>query len=782
MRIVRMLKLKQAIPSMFHRRLLLLTTGVVLVCSVLFAQLFRLSVVQGDDRLRDAMARLDRRTFLPTYRGRILDRYGRELARDTASYHVSVEFSVINESWSRNEAYRKARNQHGDAWDALSPEERSAAMERHRPEFDAVIDAFWRDFLDIADIDREELEARKDRIKKRIVALALHIHQKQREAYEQKFGDAAAREFKPDPILEQQSPHVILPRIDDEAKFAFARLAEEYPGMLGIPDAFKREYPYQTHTIQLDRSTLPKPLRPRPGESPLVDIEVIGVADHITGAVRGRAYKADILRRPFRDKNTGEIDLGGYRSSDAVGSRGIELVYEDLLRGLRGQIHRRVDTGQYDRTEHTPGLDVQLTIDVNLQARVQAVLSPEFGLTRVHQYQTGWDFPADMNGVPRPMALPKGYPLNSAAVVLDVRTGDILAMVSMPTVAMGETMTKEEVAINHPITNRPVEAIYPPGSIIKPLVLSAAVMSGAHNQDMAITCTGHYFPNSTKPRCWIYREHFGMRTHGPLVVEEALARSCNIYFYTLADRLGMGRLTQWYRHFGLGEPLDVGLLHTETTDGRIKRVGESGGNLPSTEYIEDLRAKRLLKFETVIAGIGQGPVTWTPVQAANAYAMLARRGKIKDASLIYNDEGRPRPREQEVTLDIDRRLVDRILEGLRRSVTESIGTGYQLRYRDRSAEPIIRATNVTVWAKTGTAQAAQALEIDTDGDGKPDRKVEKLDHAWFVGLVGPEGSEPLYAIAVVVEYGGSGGRTAGPIADQIIRALQAEHYLPGGES
>ena len=185
-------KLRQAVPSMFHRRLLLLTCSVLMICGLLFAQLFRLSIVQGDDRLTDAMARLERRTFLPTYRGRILDRYGRELARDVASYHICVRFSVITELWSQEKAYKKALADYGTDWKAMGPEQRGAAIEYRRGEFDAVIEAFWEDFRTLGGIDREELDRRLDAIKHKVDRMTWKAHDRQLTEYEQKFGSAAA--------------------------------------------------------------------------------------------------------------------------------------------------------------------------------------------------------------------------------------------------------------------------------------------------------------------------------------------------------------------------------------------------------------------------------------------------------------------------------------------------------------------------------------------------------------------------------------------------------------
>ena len=121
------------------------------------------------------------------------------------------------------------------------------------------------------------------------------------------------------------------------------------------------------------------------------------------------------------------------------------------------------------------------------------------------------------------------------------------------------------------------------------------------------------------------------------------------------------------------------------------------------------------------------------------------------------------------------------LEGLRKSVSED-GTGHHITLADGTRLPIFNAHGVTVWGKTGTAQAPPLRAADTNGDGEidgDDEGREGLDHAWFVGLVGPgEPARPRYAIAVIVEYGGSGGKVAGPVANQIVHALQAEGYLP----
>jgi len=358
-------------------------------------------------------------------------------------------------------------------------------------------------------------------------------------------------------------------------------------------------------------------------------------------------------------------------------------------------------------------------------------------------------------------------------------------MVSMPTVAMGRRVAELDPArkqIDQPWVNRPAEAIYPPGSIIKPLVLASAVTEGVHRIDEPITCTGQYFPDSKRPRCWIYRERWSFATHGPQHAEEAVAHSCNIYFYTLAERLGMERLTDWYAAFGIGRRLDIGLtiesVHPDT--GAVRRSGEHGGTLLSPGQIAELSA-RTRRYATVSMGIGQGiGVTWTPLVAANAYATLARGGLIRDATLVLDDPRGSRARRRE-DLDLDPGAVAAALEGLRGALRPG-GTGHHITYSPGDTEAIFNAVGVTLWGKTGTAQAPPLRIDDTNGDGainSKDEGITGLDHAWFVGLVGPNDTRrPMFVIAVMVEYGGSGGRVAGPIANQIVHALQEEGYLP----
>ncbi len=763
---------------MFHRRLLLLATGTLAGVAVLGTQLVRLSVVEGADRREAAESRLREHRFINTYRGRILDRDGNILARDRAADAVAVRYDVITEAWELRQASSEARREHGRTrWSEMSPEQREAAIGEHLPHFEAQTRRLWDAVLEYGRIDEGELARRRAAIKRDVQSTAEAVWRRHflQELTESR-GEDGEVSLRQEPIREQRQTHVILPEVSPDVAYVFRRLAEDLDGIVEVKYAPFREYPWSSVDVRLDRDTLPEPVR---DDEPFVT-RVDGVADHMLGAVRTEIWEEDVRRRPFRDPESGEIDLGWYRPGDVVGTRGLEAAFEDHLRGLRGMVRERRDTGAAERTEPVPGSDLYTTLDIRLQAKVQAMLSPEYGLTRVQQWQAGWD----NDGEPRESRLPVGTPLNSAAVVLDVESGHVLSMVSWPTMAMGRQMSSRRRELDQPWVNRASEAVYPPGSILKPLVAIAAAEEAVADYSEPIHCGGHYFEGlRDAARCWIYRPP-AFHSHGDLMLEEAMARSCNIFFYTLGDRLGMEAMSRWLELFGIGRYLDAGLGYSVTgADGRAVLAGESRGSVPGERVIEQQRRLGQERFSSVILGIGQGPVAWTPLQAANAYATLARRGRVQDASLLITDPRETTERREHGSLDLGVLTVDRIMEGLRQSVMESYGTGYAIRYPDGTSEPIINAEGVTVWAKTGTAQAPPLRMPDPDDpDGEP-VVVTDGSHAWFVGLVGSESyGRPQYAIAVLVEYGGSGGRTAGPIANQIIRVMQDEGYLPGGGS
>ena len=351
-------------------------------------------------------------------------------------------------------------------------------------------------------------------------------------------------------------------------------------------------------------------------------------------------------------------------------------------------------------------------------------------------------------------------------MVLDIESGELLAMASNPSFNQGLEMPVSERANRAALVNRAVEATYPPGSLVKPLLHVAAATDGVIANGETITCNGHYLPG--KPgqlRCWIYRDRYNMGTHGPLGIEDALMRSCNIYFYTLADRIGNDRLVDWFRRFGLDESLGTGLRYER--EGRL--VGESGGNVPE-------RTGSL-----PMLGIGQAELTWSPVQAANAFATLVRGGVVGDARLVRDPALLGERRSG--SLDLDPVACEAVLEGMRRVVDDPSGTGRWLRYPDGRKARIFDIPGISLWGKTGTAQAPpRRIDGDGDGtfDGPADRRVTGLSHAWFVGLVGNAGDErPRYVIVSLLEHGESGGRASGPIVSEVIRMLIEEGYLEG---
>jgi len=745
------------------------------ILGVLLLQVVRLSVAEHATHLRNVERFLQESRWLPSARGAIRDRNGKALAEDRASWDVLLHYDAIDGSWARSRARRAALESVGRAaWRELSPDARDAEIDRHEAVFAQVLETRVFDPILVAGgMDQSEFEARLGSIMTKVERQAVSYRENRKESLRRKYGgDAPIEVIEKERAPSQLDAHVILEGVSPEVAFSFQQLELELPGTVTVEPTTRRIRPYDTVEIAIDRSNFPTPVRSsRPAQ-----LVLDGVADHIVGYMR-HVYAEDVATRPFRSAS-GVEDLKGYREGrDLIGSRGVERTAEPVLRGTRGKVTKDLRSGEEDRTEPIHGLDVELTIDIELQARLHGLLMPEVGLARVEQYQVGWD----KEGKPKDGPLPVGTELKGAVVVLAIETGEILAAVSSPTLADGRAMSKDDRARELPSMFRPFEGLYPPGSILKPLVLCAAAAEGEVRPDEQITCNGHFFPDRDDMlRCHVFRPLEGRTTtHGPLDGPAALAKSCNIFFYTLADRLGDARLVSWLSRFGLGARPDAGLAYERTEEVpnpnggapgvRRLMVGEAAGSIPSGAAAGAVRRDRV---SDALLGIGQGPLTWTPLHAAQAYATIARGGRVIPPTIFRLLVGERAP----VDLGIPSWAIDECFAGLRDAVEAGYGSGHHITLRDGTREPLFDIPGVRVWGKTGTA-TAPPIRRDLDGDGDEERV--QTDHAWFVGFVGGEDRAPRYSIAVILENGGSGGKVAGPIAAEAIRALAELGYFSG---
>ena len=261
------------------------------------------------------------------------------------------------------------------------------------------------------------------------------------------------------PIREEHSPHPVARGIEDERARAVRRIASRYPGVRVLPSG-TREYAYQNVTVTLPTDTLPAPLREELPESIEVDVE--GPLTHIVGWMR-KVYAEDMDRRPRVNPRTGEVDPGHYMPGDLIGRSGVEASQEYRLRGDRGRVVRHLDTEKEDVSDPVAGSDVQITIDAALQARIASIMDPSVGLARVQPWHTR---------IGQAHPLPIGTPLYGAATVIEVDTGEILAMVSTPSFDLERIREEPETVWDDPVTqrgmNKAIAKPYPPGSIVKP--------------------------------------------------------------------------------------------------------------------------------------------------------------------------------------------------------------------------------------------------------------------------------------------------------------------------
>ena len=376
-----------------------------------------------------------------------------------------------------------------------------------------------------------------------------------------------------------------------------------------------------------------------------------------------------------------------------------------------------------ETVEPQPGQDIHLHLDIEWQAVAESLLDPALGLCQAQANQKG--------------TLPAGTPLAGSLVLVELSTGNVQVAAGRPiaTEVDGPTWRRGGVV-------RATEAILAPGSIVKPFLLVAGLSEGKVRANEQINCRGISFPkNAIDSAAGLPTATPGSMAHWmPLT---RLAHSCNIYFYEVGRRLGLETEAAWLRRFGFGERPEVGLLYERELDRGPVFLGETSGRIPDPASIP--RGQRV--SEAMSSAIGQSALVCSPLQAAIAYARLGARGALPHPELVAT--GNPRP----VGEALPDAVIDPVLVGLRRVLSERYGTG-----RDIEEVP-----GCTILGKTGTAEAPP---ITIGGGQKNDGT-----HAWFAGLIGPEGQAPTHSFVSVVEYGGSGGRTAGPLATAFLREL-----------
>jgi penicillin-binding protein 2 len=422
-------------------------------------------------------------------------------------------------------------------------------------------------------------------------------------------------------------------------------------------------------------------------------------------------------------------EFADYRQGEVIGQSGIEALLEHHLRGRAGGRNLVVNVAGrvvevLDEIEPVPGGAVTLTLDLDLQRAAEEGFLP------------------DVIGGPGKMG---------ALVALDARNGDVLAMVSKPSFDPNDfaggidAQTWRELTGDEwrPLQNRAISGQYPPGSAYKPIVAAAALESGVTTPSERVFCPGHFRLGRRTYRCW---KRSG---HGSVDLREALKRSCDVYFYTMGLRVGIDRLAEFARSFGLARLTQIPLEH------------EMPGLIPTMAWKEKRFSEPWVLGETVSASIGQGFNLATPLQMAVVYAALANGGRIVTPRIVLRrgaKDGEPAREAGPASADrgsvpVDEKHLARIREALEAVVGEAGGTARRA-----------RVPGVRVAGKTGTSQVVRLSHTeDLEEDEVP---VKFRDHAWFVSFAPVEA--PEIVVAALAEHGGHGGSAAAPIAQKVL--------------
>lgn len=758
---------------MFERRLKIFLGLLLLVTVVLLLRALQVQVLQRDHWREQATESMKREELIETTRGKLLDHKGREIALDQACIDAAVDYRAItfppDERWMREQAVRRLRQRRGEEYRAADTAGRRKLVDHEVALVQTEIQIMWETLAKLGGQPVEEIDETRRAIVRRVemrrrsvwyrkfeVAKAAHENREPSPWWKQWLIDETQKapqldDFQID-VAEQTEPHVILRNIKPSVHNLLWKNLEKYPGLVLRPSR-TRVYPF--------------------GEA----------ACHVLGRL------AKVSREDLKnDPHVGD-SLRQYYPNDLIGRTGLEALCEPLLRGVRGREERWINDKAVRRQDPIDGQNVRTSIDIELQTEIIEL----FRQARVINPDNSYDTVA----------------MHGGAVVLHVPSSQVLAIASYPGFDPNRLVDEYPRLVTDefgkPLMNRATQFALEPGSTVKPIVGLGAITDRIVGAVEGIECTGYLTLGGKKfnvGRCWTaskfaaqypgavahhqmpwsdpHRGHDG-NADGFLSFSDALQRSCNVYFETLADRLGAEGLSRWFDRFGLGRPSGLGLP-------------EASGRLPN-----EFRGPAFLRRSTTwFSGIGQGEVSATPIQMANVAATIARNGIWMRPKLVMDEL--PRSGDwgkvpDRVDLKLSPAALAAARQGMVAVVNTDAGTGKEA-YRP----------DMVVAGKTGTAQAAKFTVLERGPDGKPlldekglpVRRVlepsthahpnpeapwyrgfgedgKDLNHAWFIGFA--PANNPQVAVAVMVEYGGSGGKTAASVARDVLEACMVHGYL-----
>lgn len=417
-----------------------------------------------------------------------------------------------------------------------------------------------------------------------------------------------------------------------------------------------------------------------------------------------------------------------YSPGDVVGKSGVELQYNQTLMGKNGSRQVVVNShgkemGELEEKPAEPGKPLKLTVDIDLQIAAEQAL--------------------------------EGH--NGAIVAMDPRTGEILAMASRPTFDPNDfavRIKRDEWAklVNdedHPLLNKAIQAQLAPGSVFKIIMATAGLQEGIA-EDMKVVCNGGASFYGRYFKCWVVAEH---RVHGVVDISKAIYQSCDVFFYTLAERLGIGRIAKYATMFGLGQKTGIDLPQ------------EVSGVMPSEEWKARNFKQKWYAGETISVGIGQGAVAVTPIQLARAIGAIASGGTLqrprvtKPTDLPNNVI--PASSADVVKVPIDPKNWEIITDAMA-GVVNPGGTA-----------PSAHLQGIDFAGKTGSAQTiSNAMKAKLGAAGK----IKFKDNGWFAG-VEPRRNPEIVVCALLEE--GEHGYLAARTAAQVIKAyVEKEHRNP----